>query len=1264
MNITMLENNSVFDRGDAAGVDHYEALRSFMNAPGVVNPTNFQYVETQMDVDNFIGQQAARIYFRDTDWPGNNQPLWRYATTNYDPQAPNGLDGRWRWMINDVDFGFSLDFGYVYDSASAYGPNDASHNTLAFAVATNGLEWPNPPWSTYMLRKLLENTDFRARFVNQFADYLNSRFASNHVAALLDATEAQYAPEIAEHIHRWRRPSSAGSWSDNVQLMRNFALARPAYMRNHIINFFAEISGERTLTVGISDTNAGVIRINNLIIHPDSPGVGASPYPWSGVYFEGAPVPFTALPNDGFKFIGWRLDAGGVAQGGTDNTTNYPNSTNWSNSSSGGTGFGSWSLEKSNSPDSGYFVGGTGGRAIHGEGPDGRSFGIFGHSGQWATANRAFSDGGLNEGDTFSILVSFDEFVGAKGLIFTDGASERFRFSANNNPSNQYVYNMENTSNVVLNSTFAPAGNSTFAVSITRQGGVGFPHFVSINRGTNVLSGTFNLNGPVKGFRLYNSQAGSSADGHNLYFNLINLSRAPSGATNQIVSTNLTYSIGSFGDTALTAIFTTVAPSVVIHYWNFNNSGALLAPSYTVGGAAWTNLLGPSTEVLSGTGQDFFGENARFGDPVGSHLRVNNPIGATSGIDIATTGYEDIRVKYETRRSGSGAGSQIIDYTLDGSNYTSFATISPVDGVPVIETLNFSNVAGASDNPNFGLRITFAQGGGGTVGNNRLDNFTVEGRSLGEVNLPPEVEDSPGTQFLIENDMPMEIDLDEVFSDPNEDTLVYEASSDNSNVVTVGVSGHTLTIHSPLRGEAHITITADDGINTPAELVIRALVYPEAFALETGSIAFSEWATNQPAGSYPDHMIFLQGNENDSSLATDLVFAYRIPPADAAQPADADFPYAAASRTRLNGLGTNGISLINTGRGRDLGGALLALDTRNVTNASVGWLGGTVTPNVRVYAIRLQYRLGVIGDFIDVLDGSSNPVEYIRNALAGHIQPFDPVLLPEDTMGEEYVQVLWRYYLVSGSSGARAELRLDDILAANEDGDSMERMNFVRAEFSVSASIHPEWAGRVMFASENSAYEKIDSGVAMFAQGQVAEIFAAANEYFTFSGWSGDDIPAGNENDNPLALRVNRDVSITANFSAEVTENTGTPHWWLAHYQLRGEDFEAQAMGDHNGNGLPAWMEYLADLNPADPNSKLPAINLRREDEALIFEIRPTSTARVYSIMGAAELQEPVVWTTITDSTGTGDAWIRQLDPDQNSNRFYRSKISLPKTGD
>jgi hypothetical protein len=175
---------------------------------------------------------------------------------------------------------------------------------------------------------------------------------------------------------------------------------------------------------------------------------------------------------------------------------------------------------------------------------------------------------------------------------------------------------------------------------------------------------------------------------------------------------------------------TPAPPGTLIHYWNFNNAATLLTPTSTRGGGALT----VAGAYLADTGQNFAALNARNTDAAGYHLRVNNPL--TSGTmvtsAIPTGGFEHILVKYETRRSAQGAGIQSVAYTLDGSTYTPLTSLAILDANPVLQSLDFRSIAGADNNPHFGLRITFTQGAGGIAGNNRFDNLTVEGDPLVE----------------------------------------------------------------------------------------------------------------------------------------------------------------------------------------------------------------------------------------------------------------------------------------------------------------------------------------------------------------------------------------------------------------------------------------------------------------------------------------------------------------------------------------------------
>ncbi|MEN0006322.1 MAG: CotH kinase family protein, partial [Bacteroidota bacterium] len=154
--LDLLEHQYVRKRGSKR---HYLRLMDYLEQHDLSKPEHYAYVESQMDIDNFMNYQIAQIYFDNRD-AGGNIKYWR-------PQTPNG---RWRWILYDTDWGFGL-----------HDPKAYRHNALAFHTKPNGPVWPNPPWSTFILRKLLENPTFRQTFVNRFADHLNVSFSEARV---------------------------------------------------------------------------------------------------------------------------------------------------------------------------------------------------------------------------------------------------------------------------------------------------------------------------------------------------------------------------------------------------------------------------------------------------------------------------------------------------------------------------------------------------------------------------------------------------------------------------------------------------------------------------------------------------------------------------------------------------------------------------------------------------------------------------------------------------------------------------------------------------------------------------------------------------------------------------------------------------------------------------------------------------------------------------------------------------------------------------
>lgn len=182
----------------------------------------------------------------------------------------------------------------------------------------------------------------------------------------------------------------------------------------------------------------------------------------------------------------------------------------------------------------------------------------------------------------------------------------------------------------------------------------------------------------------------------------------------------------------------------LVHYWNFNNNAslaAITAPTSTLlNGSIYAVSTGTGNtdtfiDFAGGTGQNFNVENlnARNGDSSGTHLRYNYPINGNVQFNLPTTGYNNVVVKFTTRRSGSGAGTQTWSYSLDGTSFTQYQTVISQDANPKLITFDLSTISGVANNPNFKLKVEFSTGAGGNVGNNRFDNFTVDADPIGGV---------------------------------------------------------------------------------------------------------------------------------------------------------------------------------------------------------------------------------------------------------------------------------------------------------------------------------------------------------------------------------------------------------------------------------------------------------------------------------------------------------------------------------------------------
>jgi hypothetical protein len=260
--LDLLERNHEMIEGDAM---HYLGILDYLESYSMSDPDRFAYIQTQMDTDNFATWTILEVFFGNDDWPGNNTRFWR----------PRNGDGRWRWMLFDLDmsFGFSKPHDYDFISEAL---------------------WENPdyPWTTFLLRSLIANDEFKRDFINRYADMLNTIFLPERTVSRLNEMKSELTPEMGRHMIRWDK--SPIEWLDNLTVLDSFLDTRPEFARQNLQSRFY-LPDTLSLSLDIDPPLSGSLQLTGTVVDTA----------YCGVYFKWNPIPVKALPRPGWIFSGW-----------------------------------------------------------------------------------------------------------------------------------------------------------------------------------------------------------------------------------------------------------------------------------------------------------------------------------------------------------------------------------------------------------------------------------------------------------------------------------------------------------------------------------------------------------------------------------------------------------------------------------------------------------------------------------------------------------------------------------------------------------------------------------------------------------------------------------------------------------------------------------------------------------------------------------------------------------------------------------------------
>ena len=257
-------------------------LRSFILNNDMTNSTNYSYVEQQLDVLSMIDYIIINQHTVCKDWLNWNTSWWR----GYNP---NGGAKRWRYTLWDMDatFGHYTNYTFIPNTGPTATPCDVE------LIPSNG----DPQNHIGVFMKLFTNPEFKALYVNRYADLLNTSLSCENMIALLDSMIAVIAPEMPQQCTRWG--GTVNQWNQRVNALKNFINARCQVLEPGIVDCY-DVTGPFNLTVHVSPAASP----NQVTVNTITP----TAYPFVGSYFGDVNIKLAAKPAPNWLFDHWEVN--------------------------------------------------------------------------------------------------------------------------------------------------------------------------------------------------------------------------------------------------------------------------------------------------------------------------------------------------------------------------------------------------------------------------------------------------------------------------------------------------------------------------------------------------------------------------------------------------------------------------------------------------------------------------------------------------------------------------------------------------------------------------------------------------------------------------------------------------------------------------------------------------------------------------------------------------------------------------------------------
>ncbi|TCL58418.1 chitobiase/beta-hexosaminidase-like protein [Kineothrix alysoides] len=266
--------------------EEYTELYNKYSTEDLTQDAIFEELNRYIDTQNYLQYFAVEVYLANRDWPYNNLKAYRYASEDEAYEPDSVFDGRYRYLLFDVDTTMGL--GSVRDTLN----ESQSFDTLVMLWERNYAP---------LFTALMERTDCRKYFASYICDLMNGAFSPENVSEVLDELNDLRANEMQQYIEESVLNSNLLEISETyVDMQMDCIKAWAEVTPEHLLEGMRQLwdMGD-SYSLHVSILPGDGIKINTLeVTEPE----------FTGVYLTGCDTVLTAIVPEGRTFSYWEVN--------------------------------------------------------------------------------------------------------------------------------------------------------------------------------------------------------------------------------------------------------------------------------------------------------------------------------------------------------------------------------------------------------------------------------------------------------------------------------------------------------------------------------------------------------------------------------------------------------------------------------------------------------------------------------------------------------------------------------------------------------------------------------------------------------------------------------------------------------------------------------------------------------------------------------------------------------------------------------------------